>query len=352
MSAPATRRAFTYAATAAVLFGASTPCSKLLLAEADPLLLAAIFYLSGGLFVLGFPGTLGELAALRSKRGRDAALLSGSILSGGIVAPVLMLLGLRAMDAASASLLFSMEVAFTALLAGFVFGEHISRRVAFASALSVFSGGLLAFQGQGLAFNFGALLVAASCFCWALDNNMTARVEGISPGASTAAKGLVAGTFNLLLWRLLAAGTMPSVPVLAGAAAVGSLSYGLSTLLYVVSARHIGAARSQVVFSANPFIGALVSLVVFGLGIASVWQAAAALGMLLALRGIYTENHEHKHLHESQRHEHSHFHDDAHHAHVHDGGEMPALEHSHAHSHVPVEHSHPHYPDPHHRHGH
>ncbi|NLO91024.1 MAG: EamA family transporter [Elusimicrobia bacterium] len=352
MTVPATRKAAAYAIAAAALFGAGTPCSKLLLSGADPLFLAGVFYFSGGLFMLCFPGAIGELALLRRKRGRDAALLGGSVLSGGIAAPVLMLLGLRAIDAASASLLFSLEVAFTALLAGVVFGEHIGRRVIFSALLAVFSGALLAFQGQGLAFNLGAMLVAASCFCWALDNNLTARVEGISPAAATAAKGLAAGIVNLILWRLVAPGPLPEARVLAGAAAVGAFSYGLSTMLYVVSARQAGAARSQVLFSVNPFIGALISVAVFGAGILSVWQVAAAFGMLLALSGIYTENHDHGHAHPAQRHEHSHFHDDGHHAHPHESGEIAATAHSHMHEHAPLEHSHPHFPDQHHRHSH
>ena len=344
-------RAFIYAAAGALLFGLSTPFSKLLVARADPLLLAAVYYLSGALFIMFFPGAASVLDVAAWIR-RDRVFLAGSALLGGVIAPVLMLSGLRLVDAASASLLFSLEVPFTAMLAALLFREHISRRVFIAAVLAMVSGALLGFEGSGLRLNLGALLVAASCLCWGLDNNLVARIEGVNPQASTVVKGAAAGTFNLLLWFFLREGAVfPPISVLSGAVLVGCLGYGLSTMLYVVSARGIGAARSQVIFSANPFIGAAASLAVFGLGIATSRQTFAAAGMVAALILIYSERHEHSHCHEALEHEHSHSHDDGHHAHEHPAF-APSAAHSHRHSHQALEHSHGHFPDLHHMHGH
>lgn len=80
------------AIAAAVLFGASTPVSKILLGRLDPILLAGLLYLGSGVGL-----TLWRLVSVqfKSKGSGDANLkpadlpwLAGAILSGGIVGPV------------------------------------------------------------------------------------------------------------------------------------------------------------------------------------------------------------------------------------------------------------------------
>jgi drug/metabolite transporter (DMT)-like permease len=55
--------------------------------------------------------------------------LAGAILTGGIVAPVLLMLGLTRMPASGASLLLNAEGVFTALLAWFLFKENFGYRI-------------------------------------------------------------------------------------------------------------------------------------------------------------------------------------------------------------------------------
>jgi hypothetical protein len=140
-------------------------------------------------------------------------------------------------------------------------------------------------------------------------------------------------------WRSVAAGL-----------AVGGLGYGASLVLYIRSARELGAARSQMYFAAAPFIGALLSWGALG---DRLWPAQLlALGALGAGLGLlFTEQHRHGHQHTAQAHTHAHRHDDAHHLHTH-VGLAPGAEHTHAHTHEPVAHEHPHAPDLHHRHAH
>jgi drug/metabolite transporter (DMT)-like permease len=111
-----------FALLAAVLFGASTPFSKTLLREVDPILLAGLLYLSSGSGL-----TLWQWLRLRLRPGasREANLkltdlpwLAGAILSGGIIGPVLLMIGLARTPASTASLLLNLEGVFTALLAG------------------------------------------------------------------------------------------------------------------------------------------------------------------------------------------------------------------------------------------
>ena len=80
-------------------------------------------------------------------------------------------------------------------------------------------------------------------------------------------------------------------------------------------------------FSLAPFIGALLSLVMFK---DVITLQLVAAGMLMALG-----------LHLAERHEHEHVHDE-HHQHAHAG---PVIEpHSHWHRHLPMRHTHRHYP--------
>ncbi|WP_141621846.1 EamA family transporter, partial [Myxococcus sp. AB036A] len=125
--------------SAAALFGVSTPIAKLLLPSSTPLVLASLLYLGGGLGLTG----LGWLRKLRPHAPierearlsqKDAPLLLGVILCGGILGPVLMLVGLQRMSGVAASLLLNLEGPFTILLALLVFGEHLGRAGALAAA--------------------------------------------------------------------------------------------------------------------------------------------------------------------------------------------------------------------------
>jgi hypothetical protein len=135
-----------------------------------------------------------------------------------------------------------------------------------------------------------------------------------------------------------------------GAALVGFAGYGLSLVLFVLALRHLGTARTGAYFSAAPFAGAALSLLVFGVVPGPVfWIAAALMGAGIWLH--VTESHAHEHEHEETLHTHAHSHD-AHHQHEHEPGWDGTEPHTHEHRHRPLRHAHPHYPDIHHRHVH
>jgi drug/metabolite transporter (DMT)-like permease len=336
---------------AALLFGASTPFAKLLLGDLPPLLLAGLLYGGSGLglgaWLLFRPDAPGAGQARLSAR--DYPWLAGAVLFGGVLGPVLLMLGLARTSAAEASLLLNLEGVFTALLAWFAFRENFDRRIVFGMGLIVAGGAVLVWDPADIAWSPPALLIAGACLCWALDNNLTRKIALRDPVAIAAIKGGVAGTVNLSAALVLGA-ALPALPPAAAAAALGLAGYGVSLVLFVIALRHLGTARSSAYFSTAPFIGAALS---FALLAESpdwrFWCASAlmALGVILHL----TERHEHRHEHEPLAHEHAHVHDD-HHRHEHafewDGHEP----HVHAHRHPPIIHSHPHYPDTHHRHPH
>jgi drug/metabolite transporter (DMT)-like permease len=194
----------------------------------------------------------------------------------------------------------------------------------------------------------GALAVAGACAAWAIDNNLTQRLSLRDPLAVVAVKGLGAAPVALAIARGTGA-PWPPATALAGALALGALSYGLSLVFYVRAARTLGAARTGMLFAAAPFIGAALAVPIAGEQPSLRLAGAAALiagGVALLL----AERHEHTHTHDPLEHEHTHVHDE-HHQHVHHGDEGPEP-HSHAHRHEPLTHAHPHASDAHHRHKH
>ena len=141
----------------------------------------------------------------------------------------------------------------------------------------------------------------------------------------------------------------PALGAVAGALALGAVSYGASLVLFIHALRHLGAARTAAHWSTAPFLGAGASLLLLGEPLTGTFILASGL-MLGATWLVLSEQHEHEHTHERLAHSHRHTHD-AHHQHAHRGDEGPEP-HSHHHEHEPMTHGHAHLPDLHHRHRH
>jgi len=339
---------------AAVLFGASTPAAKLLLGQIDPWLLAAILYLGSGaglctmrILQRAVAPDAGRQTALH---GEDWGWFSGAILAGGVIGPVLLMIGLSRSSAASTSLLLNLESVATALVAWFVFRENFDRRIALGMVAIAAGAVVLSWQaGLSLADLLGPLAIAGACLAWAIDNNLTRKVSLSDPVQIAMLKGLVAGSINLALalWR---GATLPGLGETLAGAAIGLLGYGVSLVLFVFALRSIGTARTGAYFATAPFIGAMVAFAVLGEPV--TWQFAFA-GLLMAV-GLWlhlTERHEHEHEHASTIHDHRHSHD-AHHTHAHGPGDPPGEPHAHRHVHTRLRHTHHHFPDAHHAHEH
>jgi drug/metabolite transporter (DMT)-like permease len=343
--------AITAALAAALLFGASTPLAKQLLRDTSPVLLAGLLYLGSGIGL-----SVGRFVRDRGWRapglhGAEWAWLLLAISFGGVLAPLLLMLGLARTSAASASLLLNLEAVLTALLAWIVFRENTDRRVVLGMGLIVAGAAVLA--GRGTAYTpasgSGALLIALACLCWALDNNLTRKVSASDAAFLAGLKGLAAGAVNTVLALLLGARIPPPAGI-AAAMTIGLLGYGVSLVLFVLALRGLGAARTGAYFSTAPFMGAAIAVLAFGEHTSpTFWVAAVLMGAGVWLH--LQERHEHAHTHQPVRHTHRHVHDE-HHQHSHDfdwdGGEA----HTHEHAHALLNHSHPHYPDIHHQHEH
>ncbi len=340
-----------YALLASILFGITTPLAKSLLQDTTPVLLAGLFYLGSGtglsLYLLFAHKTKFASGGPSLKRA-DCPWLGGAIFAGGIVAPVLLMLGLASTQASTASLFLNFEGVFTALIAWFVFKENFDRRILLGMLVIVIGGVLLSVDfSTGLALSTGVLLIGGACIGWAIDNNLTRKISNANPAQIACLKGLVAGVTNTAIAFLIGA-KFPGALFIAEAMVIGFLGYGVSLVLFVLALRHIGTARTGAYFALAPFVGAIVAIGFLREPITLQFIAAAVL-MGIGLWLHLTEQHSHEHEHEEMEHEHEHVHDE-HHLHEHGPDDPPGEPHVHKHQHEKLRHTHPHFPDLHHNH--
>jgi drug/metabolite transporter (DMT)-like permease len=339
--------------TSAALFGASTPAAKALLGALSPWLLAGLLYLGSGLglsLILVARKLLKLRAAEAPIRAGDLPWLAGAVLFGGVVGPVLLMAGLSRTSASSAALLLNLEGLATMAIAWVVFRESVDRRLLL-GAFAILGGAvLLSWNGAAAGgIQSGAVLIAGACLAWGIDNNLTRKISGADPMQIAAIKGLVAGPVNVAI-GLSQAANLPAPGVVAWAGLVGLLGYGVSLICFILALRHLGTARTGAYFSTAPFVGAVLSIGLFGDPV-TPWLAVAAGLMALGVWLHLTEDHTHEHAHDVLEHEHAHVHD-AHHQHRHGPGDPAGEPHTHRHRHRPMVHAHAHAPDLHHRHGH
>lgn len=332
---------------AATLFGIGTPLAKLLLSSVSPWMLAGLLYLGSGLGLTLYR-RFTKSPAVHLPR-HELVWFIGAVTTGGVVGPVLLMVGLVGIPASGASLLLNAEAVFTALLAWFVFKENFDRRIAL-GMIAIMAGALILSWPSEAHFEgfWSACAILAACLAWGIDNNLTRKVSLSDASWIASVKGLVAGSVNLGL-ALLLGSHLPPLPNLIGALILGFVAYGISLALFVVALRHLGTARTGAYFSVAPFIGAVLALAMGE----PLTPSLIFAGTLMAI-GIWlhlTEQHEHDHVHAELEHEHEHVHD-LHHQHDHPYPVAAGVSHSHLHRHPALRHAHSHFPDAHHQHRH
>jgi drug/metabolite transporter (DMT)-like permease len=350
---PMNRTAVLYALASAALFGASTPAAKLLIGSVQPAILAGLLYCGAGIGIAALrlirAGAIPDASEVALGRS-DWPWLAGAIGAGGVIGPLLLMIGLSRTEASAASLLLTLEGAATALIAWYIFHENFDRRIALGMFCLISGAAILSWSGTPtLDRILGPLAIAGACFAWGLDNNLTRKISLADPLQIVQFKGLCAGPFNLAIGLSLGA-KLPGFSTAMVAAMIGFLGYGVSLALFVMALRELGTARTGAYFSTAPFLGSVAAVLVLGDPITA--QLAIA-GVLMAF-GVWlhlTEHHEHEHVHEPIAHTHPHVHDE-HHQHEHSSTDPSGEPHTHYHEHKWLRHSHPHVPDMHHTHRH
>ncbi len=273
-------RAVLYALAAALCYGFSAPLSKLLLARLSPTFLAALLYLGAGLGMLAAYAAEARLNTLRREQPlsrSDLPYLAAMVLLDA-AAPILLLWGLQTATPATVALLNNFEIAATALIACWLFGERGGRRLWAAVGLMTAAGILLTVENfRTLAFSSGALLALLASVCWGFENNTTRVLSAKDPLQTVMVKGFGSGTLALAAAACMGQTNFASPGYVAGGLLLGAGAYGCSVYFYILAQRTLGAARTGLYYAAAPFIGVGLSFLLIGQRVGLGFCAAAVL---------------------------------------------------------------------------
>ena len=253
------------AVLAAALYAINAPFSKILLAYMPSTLMAGFLYLGAGVGMGGVAlfRKIGKKERVEEKIKRADLPYTVAMILLDIAAPIFLLLGLSHTTAANASLLNNFEIVATALIALMVFKEKISLRLWMGIVFVFASCALLSFEDvSSLRFSVGSVFILIACLCWGIENNCTRKLsdkdpleivllKGIFSGLGSVAIGLILGERTTYMWSIFAV------------LAVGCVAYGFSIFVYVYAQRLLGAARTSAYYAISPFIGVLLSLIIF-----------------------------------------------------------------------------------------
>lgn len=250
---------------AAALYAVNSPFSKLLLDFMPSTLMAGFLYIGAGI-------GMGVIALIRKQRKVEhteekitkADLpYTVTMIVLDIAAPIFLLLGLSYTTAANASLLNNFEIVATALIALMIFKERISPRLWFGILLVTASCALLSFEDiSSLTFSHGSLFILLACVCWGVENNCTRRLSSKDPLEIVLLKGIFSGLGSVIIGLCIGERITVIWSVFA-VLGVGFVAYGLSIFFYVYAQRILGAARTSAYYAVAPFIGTLLSLIIF-----------------------------------------------------------------------------------------
>lgn len=277
--------AVVFAVQAAVLYGISSPVSKLLLASVSPALLASMLYLGAGIGMSAV--SLVQTACKQyvcdaPLAKKDLPYVIGMIVLD-IAAPVLLMFGLTMTTAANASLLNNFEIVTTSFIAYLLFREAIDRRLWIAIILIVCASILLSVEDMSsFVFSAGSLLVLLACVAWGFENNCTRMLSLKNPVEIVVIKGFGAGLGALLL-ALLASEMIVYLGGVLAALLLGFFAYGLSIYFYILAQRTLGAARTSAFYAVSPFIGVGLSFLIF----ATPLTLSFAVATVLMIAGAY-----------------------------------------------------------------
>ena len=250
---------------AAALYAINSPLSKLLLDYMPSTLMAGFLYIGAGLG-MGIIAIIRKAA--RVNQGEEMLTKSdlpytAAMVILDIAAPIFLLLGLSHTTAANASLLNNFEIVATSLIALMIFKEKISPRLWGGIVFVTISCALLSVEDiSSLRFSYGSLFILLACLCWGIENNCTRRLSSKDPLQIVVVKGLGSGVGSIII-ALVLGERISYIWSIFAVLGVGFVAYGLSIFFYVYAQRNLGAARTSAYYAVAPFIGTLLSLLIF-----------------------------------------------------------------------------------------
>ena len=287
------------AVLAAALYAINAPCSKILLDYMPSTLMAGFLYLGAGLGMapVALIRKLKKGAPQEAKLTRAELPYTVAMILLDIAAPICLLFGLKTTSAASASLLNNFEIVATAIISLAIFREKISPRLWCGILFVTLACILLSVEDfSQLQFSYGSLFILLACVCWGFENNCTRKISSKDPLQIVLLKGVFSGSASVVI-GLLIGERIEAVWSIFAVLGVGLVAYGLSIFCYVYAQRTLGAARTSAYYAVSPFIGALLSLLVFrdlpdGMYFAAL--AIMAIGAWLCAKDEPVFPHKHK----------------------------------------------------------
>jgi len=323
-----------FAILAAALYAINIPLSKSLLNYIEPTMMASYLYLGAGIGI----GIVFLITKNKAKSAdenitkKDMPNVLGMILLD-IIAPILLMFGLLDSASSSASLLNNFEIVCTSIIALCVFREAVSKRMWLAISLITLSSFVLSFEDiSSFRFSWGAILVLLATLCWGLENNCTKNLSEKNTYHIVSLKGIFSGLGSLTV-ALCLGERFASIRYFASALLLGFVAYGLSIYFYIKAQGIIGAAKTSAYYAVAPFIGTLLSFIVFDE--TPVWSYFAGLGIMIfgtIIVVIDTLAKKHSHIH---KHLITHTHSGSTHSHT--------VEHEHEHNHYLSDNRHRHH---------
>lgn len=338
-----------YAIVAAALYAVNIPFSKILLDYIEPTMMAAFLYLGAGLglFVYGAVSKVIKKAPHTEPLTKKELPYTIAMVVLDIVAPILLMFGIKSSHAANVSLINNFEIVATSIIALCIFKEIISKRLWIAIALVTFASAILSFEGAGsFEFNIGSLFVFGACLCWGFENNCTKMISNKSSAQIVVIKGTFSGLGSLMVAFMIGE-SIPSVHWILCAMLLGFVAYGLSIHFYIMAQKDLGAAKTSAYYSVAPFLGVAFGMLILGERPAIQFYVALTIMVVSTYFMIkdtvelqHTHEHNHIHTHEHSHgnviHTHEHMHT---HVHIHIHGENSN---NHEHTHKEISHEHLH----------
>ncbi len=266
---------------AGTLFGLCVPFSKVLIGDIEPIMMAGLLYAgaavgTGTWFLLR--KAAGSAPERISMERSDLLYLMGSTIFGAIAAPILLMVGLKWTAGSDASLLLNLEGVMTAIIAVAFFHDKGGYRLWLALAAMTVASTILSYAPGGGFGGNGALLIVLSMLCWGIDNNLMQRISHLDPIKLSTIRSGIAATFSLTLALILYGGQDLAMALLY-AMIIGTISYGLSNVLFFVGLRHLGSSRTGTLFSVGPYAAAMAAIPLLG---ESVTVQLVVAGLLMA----------------------------------------------------------------------
>lgn len=332
-----------YSFISSILYASSIPISKYLTAYYSPIILSSMYYLSMSIFCFLYLTISKKFNFNLTKNELKYVFLM--TISGSILAPVLMLVSIAKINAITSSLLSSFEIIFTVLIAVFFMGESKDKNFFIGFFICVFATILLGIKNGNISFNLYSFYFIVAMLFWGIDNNVTGKISYKDPVMIAFIKGGMGGIISLII-SLLFEDIYFSKSKFYFVFLVGTLSYGLSLILLIISFSKIGVSKSSVLFNSYPFLAFLISIIFLNESFTMI-EILSLILFALGIKIITSKKHKHFHSHLVS---HSHFHlHDEHHQHHHSPIDLSKA-HFHYHTHNIKMHFHEHYDDIHHKH--